>query len=140
MKRKADFFLLLIIVFSLLPSCNAPEKLLCRTWQPTFVDFDETQLSYDPSMKADIVTQLKDTLRFTFNKDHTYSVRMSGRTERGTWRFSAKHDTLYTNNENSGAYSKVNSLTKEFLNVETFDKNGMEMKFILKPVVTKTSK
>ena len=124
----------------LLWSCNTPEKLLCKSWQPTFVDFNEAQLYYDQGMKADIIAQLKDTLLFTFNKDHTYSVRMPDRIERGTWRFSANHDTLFTNNENSGAYSKVNSLTKEFLNVETFDKNGLEMKFILKPVTPKTSK
>lgn len=125
---------LLSVMMFCIASCNTPEKLLCRSWRPSYVDFDETKLYYDPAMKADIVAQLKDTLLFVFNKDHTYSVRMPDRLERGTWRFSAKHDTIYTNNENSGAYSKVNSLTKEFLNVETHDKNGMEMKFILKPV------
>lgn len=125
---------LLSVVLLCMASCNTPEKLLCRSWRPTYVDFDEAKLYYDPAIKADIVAQLKDTLLFVFNKDHTYSVRMPDRVERGTWRFSAKHDTIFTNNENSGAYSKVNSLTKEFLNVETHDKNGMEMKFILKPV------
>jgi hypothetical protein len=136
MSSKTFLLLGIAAVFGI-ASCNTPEKLLCRTWQPTFVDFDETKLYYDPGMKADIVAQLKDTLLFVFNKDHTYSVRMPDRMERGTWRFSPKYDTIYTNYENSGAFSKVNSLTKEFLNVETYDKNGMEMKFILKPVTVK---
>lgn len=137
MSSKTLLLFFCVVITAGIASCNTPEKFLCRTWQPTFVDFDETKLYYDPAMKTEIVAQLKDTLLFVFNKDHTYSVRMPDRTERGTWRFSPKCDTIYTNYENSGAFSKVNSLTKEFLNVETFDKNGMEMKFILKPVTAK---
>jgi hypothetical protein len=127
-------FFFAVIVTALLTSCNTPEKLLCRSWRPTFIDFDEAKLNYDRSMKEEIVAQLKDTVLLTFNKDHTYRLRLPDRTESGNWRFSAKHDTIYTNYEHSGAASKVNSLTKEFLNLESLDKNGMEMKFIFKPV------
>lgn len=130
-------YLFSFILLLMLASCSTPEKLLCRTWRPTDIDFDETQLSYDPSMKGEIIQQLKDTLVLTFHKDHTYRLQLPDRAERGTWRFNDTNDTLYTNNENSGGLTKINSLTKEFLNVESHDKNGMDMKFIFQPVKTK---
>lgn len=123
-----------VFVALFLGACNTPEKLLCRTWKPSDIDFDETKLYYDRGMKNDIIAQLKDTMLFTFNKDHTYSLRLPDRTEQGTWRFSARHDTLFTNYEHGGSSSKINSLTKEFLNAESVDANGISMKFILVPV------
>lgn len=132
--KSALLFALVFMLF--LGACNTPEKLLCRTWKATDIDFDETKLYYDKGMKDEIVTQLKDTMLFTFSKDHTYWLRLPDRTEQGTWRFSAKHDTLFTNYEHGGSASKINSLTKEFLNAESHDANGMSMKFILVPVNT----
>ncbi len=130
-------YLLSILLLLTFGSCNTPEKLLCRTWHPIDIDFDETKLYYDRSMKGEIIQQLKDTMLLTFNKDHTYRLQLPDRAERGTWRFNAAKDTLYTNYENGGGMTKINSLTKEFLNVETHDKNEMGMKFIFQPKKSK---
>ena len=120
-----------------LVACNTPEKMLCRSWHAQDVDFDETKLYYDRDLKGKIIQQLKDSMEVTFNKDHTYRLKLPDRYEVGTWRFNATKDTLFTNAEHSGAASKINSLNKQFLNVETMDKNDMYMKLIWAATDTK---
>lgn len=133
--RVVSVLAVVLVVF--FGACNTPEKLLSRTWKASDIDFDETKLYYDLTMKRQLVSELKDTMLFVFNKDHTYKLQLPDRVELGTWRFNAGKDTLFTNNENGGAASKINSLTKEFLNIESVDRNGMHMKFILVPVNSK---
>lgn len=115
--------------------CNTPEKLLCRQpWKIVDADFDVKQIA-DPAQKPIIIQQMKDSMQFTFyKKDHVYSLRMSQHTEKGKWKYDKASNSIITQSEHSGARSVVKSLTRDFLNVEINDKNGMKMTLLCAPI------
>lgn len=98
------------------------------------VDFDAATVNITAEEKPLMVQQLRDSCLFTFNKDHTYMLKLPQNMETGEWRFSKKHDTLFTANEHTGAISKINLLTKEALDIDVHSRDGLHMKFLLSPV------
>lgn len=126
--------LLLIIALFSLAACNTPEKLLCRSWRLSDVDFDAATVNLTAEEKPLMVQQLRDSCLFTFNKDNSYLLKLPQNTETGEWRFSSKHDTLFTANEHTGAVSKINVLNKMTLDIDVYSRDGMHMKFILAPL------
>lgn len=116
-------------------ACNTPEQLLCRQpWKVVDADFDVKQIA-DPYQKPVIIQQMKDSMQFTFiKKDHVYSVKMSQHTETGKWKYDKATNSIITQTEHSGARSTIKSLTRDFLNVEVNDQNGMHMTLLCQPV------
>ncbi|HLP21878.1 MAG TPA: hypothetical protein VK174_16305 [Chitinophagales bacterium] len=129
-------FAIALVVF--VASCNTPEKLLCRSWRLVDVEFNEHDVNLSTADKPEMVKQLRDSCLFVFNKDHTYSMKLPQRTETGVWNFSSKKDTIYSQTEHSGTASKINVLSKIALDVESYSKDGVKMRFVLAPVENKS--
>ena len=122
-----------IVFFLFLSSCNTPEKLLCRTWRLVDAEFDESSFNLTAEQKPKMIQQLRDSCVFTFNKKHTYQLKLPQNNETGVWNFSAHHDTLFTQNDHTGAYSKINVLSKIAFDIDIHARDGSNMKFILTP-------
>ena len=123
----------IFLFFVFCSSCNTPEKLLCRTWRLVDAEFDEYAFNLTAEQKPTMIKQLRDSCVFTFNKNHTYQLKLTQNTETGTWNFNAHHDTLYTQNEHTGAACKINVLSKIAFDADIFARDGSRMKFILAP-------
>ena len=128
-------FIVCCLLFAV--SCKTHEKLLCRTWKLVDADFDEASANLTKIEKPLMIQQLRDSCLFIFNKDHTYSMKLPQRIETGKWSFSKNYDTLYSQNDHTGAASKINVLSKIALDVDVYGRDGTRMKFSLAPVETK---
>jgi hypothetical protein len=128
MKR---FALLFLVLFG---GCNTPEKLLCRSWRLVDVEFDESTVNLSKEEKPLLIQQLRDSCLFTFNKNHTYSLKLPQRMEYGSWSFNKDHDTLYAQNDHTGTASKINVLSKIALDVDAYSRDGTHAKYVLAPV------
>lgn len=81
-----------------------------------------------------MVQQLRDSCLFIFYKDHTYFSKLPQQTETGVWNFSKNRDTLYTQNNHTGAAAKINVLSEIALDIDAYVRDGTHMKFVLVPV------
>ena len=133
MKRVFNLAIVLLFVM-FVSSCNSSEKLLCRTWRLVDIEFDESSVNISKEQKPDMIKLLKDSCLFTFNKDHSYISKLPQKFENGTWRFSKKCDTLFTQNDHTGSSSKINVLSAIALDMDIHSKDGVNMKFVLAPV------
>lgn len=124
---------LAVLLLLLIAGCNTPKKILCRTWKLTDVEFDEKAVDLTAEQKPLLIQQLKDSCLFVFNKDHTYRLKLPQNNEAGTWSFSKKKDTIFTQNNHVGAINKINVLSKTLLDVNTYSKDGVNSRFILAP-------
>lgn len=112
-------------------ACNTPEKMLCRKWTLTDVDFNEKELGYTAEQKPEMVKQMRDSCLFNFKKDHTYSARLIAGTDTGRWRFSKNGDTLYTQTGLVSSFSKINTLNKNTLDIMAYPGNSSPIKLVL---------
>jgi len=128
------FFFNGILILLIVSGCNSPKKLLCRQWRLVDAEFDETSVNLTKEQKPLMIKQLRDSCLFTFYKDHSYTSKLPQQTETGRWNFSRKCDTLYTQNDHTGAFSKINVLSKIALDLDVQSKDGVKMKFVLAPV------
>ena len=123
-------FLLMLLI----GSCNSSEKLLCHSWRLVDVQLDEATVNLTKEQKPKMLQQLRDSCRFTFNKDHTYNIKLPQKNEVGVWSFSKNHDTIYSQNDHTGSFSKINVLSETTLDIDVRSRDGSHYKFILTPV------
>ncbi|MCS6934275.1 MAG: hypothetical protein NZM35_03865 [Chitinophagales bacterium] len=112
--------------------CATPQKILCGTWRLEDIEFDEKLVS-DPSMKPEVVRQLKESMRVVFTRDGKYAVKLPEGTETGTWCYDKKSRTIITRTSHSGATTTLRSITAHRLQLEVNDQNGIQMKMTLIP-------
>lgn len=134
--------LLVIAVMLLLTAigCNSPKKMLCRSWDVVYIDFDAKQLGITPQMKGVMVKQYEDSANFTFDRKGNYYLQVPEARDTGTWALNRKADSLYAN---AGTYkftSKILSLTKDTLSLDSKTNDGVNIKFVCRPIPTQYAK
>ena len=75
MKQVTHLMFAFLLMLSI-TSCNSSEKLLCRNWRLVDVQLDEATINLTKEQKPKMLQQLRDSCRFTFNKDHTYNIKL----------------------------------------------------------------
>jgi hypothetical protein len=128
MKRGLLFGSLLI----LLAGCNPTEKLLIRTWKLQDVDFNVADFNLTPAEKPLMVQQMRDSCLFDFKKDHTYSARLTGITDTGTWKLNKAGDSIYTKVGLRLTAAKIKVLNENRFEVDVPSGNNA-IKFVLVP-------
>lgn len=120
--------------------CNTPKKMLCRTWDVVYMDFDAKQVGITPQMKGIMVKQYEDSANFTFIKDGSYYLQVPEARDTGTWTLSRKADSLYADAGTYKFVSKIARLNKDTLSLDTKTSDGLHIKFMCKPVLTPSAK
>lgn len=133
MKHKSLLFTTAILLLSTI-GCNTPKKMLCRTWDVVYMDFDAKQLSLADGMKGQLVKQYQDSTFFTFEKNGKLYLQVPEARDTGTWALSRKADSLYANATNYTFTSKVLALTKDSLSLDSKTRDGVKVKFICTPL------
>lgn len=114
--------------------CNTPKKMLCRTWDVVYMDFDAKQLSLAEGMKGQLVKQYQDSTFFTFEKNGKLYLQVPEARDTGTWALSRKADSLYANATNYTFTSKVLKLTADSLSLDSKTRDGINVKFVCTPL------
>lgn len=114
--------------------CNTPKSMLCRTWDVVAMDFDAKQLSLAAGMKEQLVKQYQDSTYFTFMKNGNLYLQMPEARDTGTWALSRKADSLYANATNYTFTSKVLKLNNDTLSLDSKTRDGINVKFVCKPL------
>ena len=129
-------YTLSILALALLTAigCNSPKKMLCRTWDVVYVDFDTKQMTIPPQMKGVLIKQYEDSAQFTFEKNGAYYLQVPEARDTGTWALSRKADSLYANAKTYQLTSKILKLNKDTLSLDARNNDGLRISFVCKPL------
>lgn len=139
MTNHNKYTLLAITIFMLTTiGCNTPKKMLCRTWDVVYMNFDARQMDLAPGMKGILIKQYEDSASFTFAKDGSYYLQVPEARDTGTWALSRKADSLYASARTYKFASKILLLTKDTLSIDTKTNDGLSISFVCKPLTPGT--
>lgn len=123
----------LALAFSALAACNPTEKLLVGSWKLQSVEFNESDFHLTKQQKPGMVKQMLDSCRFNFNKNHTYSARLMGSADTGTWKLNRAGDSLFTQTADGRVASYIKSISASQMEVYSPAAKNSVIRFVLVP-------